>query len=265
MNSRTSLPLWAWLLLLVVVGGGAFWAGQWTADRPPAGPEADPVALSPGNTAQVQATFTPTAVPTVAPVTRGDPPLEASPVATEASQAYPAPTALPESYPPPDMSLCAAQPDEEVADLYRPELGCAQAEAQVVWAAWQPFEGGEMLWRRDTEATYVFLAEGSRLVFPEPWAERPWNERGDPPEGLQAPIRGFGFVWGEHDQLFQDLGWARDEERGICARVQDFERGFLLISSPAPICTPENYYNHAAQAGWTPLRLAAGPVGRWWR
>lgn len=73
--------------------------------------------------------------------------------------------------------------------------------------------------------------------------------RGTPPAGLLAPQRGFGYVWSTNDNVFAQLGWARQEELGFCALLQSFERGFIIISSSANSCTAEGLYNRANDPG----------------
>ena len=87
--------------------------------------------------------------------------------------------------------------------------------------------------------------------------------RGAPPPGLEAPERGFGYVWGVRDDFFEMLGWATDRERGFCARVQDFDRGFVLVSSRYPRAPPDQLFNQATSDDWRPLRLVAHDENRW--
>jgi hypothetical protein len=84
---------------------------------------------------------------------------------------------------------------------------------------------------------YSFYYEGSWAVWPDVWSEGlAIPGRGQPPAGLQAPTRGFGFVWSTEEQLFQNLGWARWEENGMCAIVQTFERRLVIRRSDVEAC-----------------------------
>ena len=116
-----------------------------------------------------------------------------------------------------------------------------------------------MLWRSAADAVYAFGQQGERrwLEIPDRWSGQAIRSRGNPPSGRQAPVRGFGYVWGERDDLFALLGWATDQERGFCFTLQPFERGFLLRSKAVQSCTPENLYNQATSPGWSPVSLAA--------
>ena len=160
----------------------------------------------------------------------------------------------------PTVRACAISVADKLADLYEEtRLGCPTGQAQITWGAWEAFERGAMLWRSDTDEVYAFSQQGARswLKIPDRWNGQEIKGRGNPPPGLQPPVRGFGFVWGERDDLFVLLGWATDQERGFCFTQQPFERGFLLRSNPVQSCTPENYYNQATAPDWKPVSLAA--------
>jgi len=177
------------------------------------------------------------------------------------------PSPLPKPSPTPEATVspeCAIDAGSGLYDLYNSELlGCATTPVNTVWAAWQPFEGGYLLWRSDTDASYAFYGSsgGSWFEVLDRWDGSTLPDRGNPPAGRQAPIRGFGYVWSMSDDLFQNLGWAIDQEKGFCATVQEFEKGFLLRSSTVESCTPDGLFNHARTAAWTPLSLTAHAGG----
>ncbi len=178
-----------------------------------------------------------------------------TPTGTPTVTVTPSPTATPS---------CSQQVEEIFMPLYNPDvLGCATSGANIVWAAYQPFERGSMLWRSDSDTSYVFYANGTWSPIAEGWDGGPAEDRGTPPPGLQAPQRGFGYVWSRSDEMFNGLGWANDQEKGFCAWVQEFEQGFILRSSDVPSCTAENLYNHAASGDWDPLLLVAGANNQW--
>ena len=179
----------------------------------------------------------------------------ATATAQPAASATPSPTAPA----PTATATCSVAVDEQFKDEPAAQrLGCpVTGPGSIVWAAWEPFERGSMLWRSDTNSAYVFLSEGRWISIAESWNNQPVPSRGDPPSGLMAPERGFGYVWGLRDQYFSWLGWATDREKGICIHVQDFEKGFVLKSANVTSCTPDNLYNHASAADWRPLRLVA--------
>ncbi len=161
-------------------------------------------------------------------------------------------------------TVACLNPVDPAFGALTPELGCATTQSgRIVWAAWEPFERGAMLWRSDTDRAYSFNNDGNWSVIDTSWDGQAIPSRGAPPAGLTAPERGFGYAWATDDALFFSLGWARDGEKGFCARVQDFENGFALQSEAVASCTPDNLFNHAAAGGWTPIILEAGNNGRW--
>jgi hypothetical protein len=122
-----------------------------------------------------------------------------------------------------------------------------------------------MLWRQDTDRAYVFYNRGDWFASAEDWPEgAPVNNRSGAPAGLQEPHRGFGYLWGRDDAIFAGLGWATDTEKGFCARVQGFEKGFLLRSYPYGTCQG-GLYNFAVEPGFGLTFLAALDNGTWRR
>ena len=186
----------------------------------------------------------------------------ANPSPTPTTRAVsPSPTPTPEPTVPP---TCAVETAPQWDATYRSELlGCATAPINTVWAAWQPFERGFLLWRSDTDAAYAFYEQnaGTWFQISEKWDGSSSTDRGEPPPGLQAPIRGFGYVWTLRDDLYQNLGWATDQEKGFCAQVQPFEQGFILGSSTVESCTPDNLFNQARTPGWSHFIWVAHPAG----
>jgi hypothetical protein len=89
----------------------------------------------------------------------------------------------------------------------------------------------------------------------------PVPSRGDPPTGLQAPVRGFGYLWGTRDDIFDRLGWALSEEKGFCAYLQPFERGVAFRSSSVQTC--DGNYNRANDAGFPYIYIGALDDGTW--
>ncbi len=196
------------------------------------------------------ATATPAVVIETPTETPSETPSVPAPVESPAATLTPTPCSIP-------LAL-------ELTGLYNPAAsGCPTGNTAVVWAAWEPFERGALLWRQDTDTAYAFLADGRWYPLAERWGGEEPPGRGEPPAGLLAPERGFGWAWGSNDALFADLGWAIDTEKGFCAQVQPFERGYLLRSNAAASCTSDNLYNHATSAEWEPITLAAYEGG--WR
>jgi hypothetical protein len=250
-------PNWRWFAIVAVVAVFAFGVGAAfvMVARRYTPPEVLPTVVLP--TSPVQSTLT---VPVAAQTT----PVLTLPLTSTAGIPTTPVQALTSTVTPIVADLCPQSAEEVLVPVYdRQQFGCARGPAAVVWAAWQPFERGSMLWRSDTDAAYVFTGDGRWYPVPAAWDGSPAADRGQPPANLQAPVRGFGYVWGQSDELFSELGWATDNEKGFCAAVQNFERGFILRSSSVPSCASETLYNHATSADWSPLLLAATDDGRW--
>lgn len=193
--------------------------------------------------------------------------------ATATTAELPSPTALPTdtAMPPTATVGCATALLSQFVDAYRPELGCPTTDAAIIWAAWEWFERGAMFWRSDNDRAYAFIdstpgdgaiTSGTWLPIDEKWEGQDVPSRGDPPPGLQAPQRGFGYAWARSDTFFQQLGWATDQERGFCTIIQSFERGFIFQSSNVEYCQDE-LFNQARTAEWRPLYIVAIDGGGW--
>lgn len=254
-GGRFSRSGWLWVAIIAIVAIFAFAVGA--AYVVVAGRLGSPVVPpTPTAVAQTNTTATPITMTTGITVT-GTPTVTLTPTATATLTPTQTPTPTP-------VPQCTQPVEDLFRPLYSQEIfGCPDAAASIIWAAWQPFERGAMLWRSDTNRSYVFYDNGEWGPIDISWAGQDPAGRGEPPPGLQAPQRGFGFVWGSSDELFNRLGWATDQERGFCALTQQYLNGFILRSSDVPSCTPEGLYNHATAGEWQPLLLAA-PEGRPW-
>jgi hypothetical protein len=96
----------------------------------------------------------------------------------------------------------------------------------TIWAAYEPFERGLMVWRSDTREIYVLYADGRYETFEDTWQEGdPVSVPGTPPPGLHAPVRGFGNLYAQHHHVRQGLGWATAFETGYTMRVETIRGG----------------------------------------
>lgn len=255
---RRRPPNWVWGAIIVGVVLLAFAAGMAFAtfaarmngsSSPTATPIVSPTSAPLAN-APVSVTLTATTNPPMVPATT----LPATTVPTLAVTLSPTATV---------QAVCSYPVQEQFAPLYvQQELGCPTDAGAVVWSAWEPFERGAMLWRSDTDRAYAFFSDGLWLTIDERWDNQEIPNRGEPPAGLVAPSRGFGYAWAKRDELFQRLGWATTEEKGFCARVQSFEGGFILQSDTVEFCR-EQLYNQARAPDWQPLSLVASYDGLW--
>ncbi len=251
---------WLWLAGAGLLFVFAFAVGVgWTtlADRLGGAATEAPIAAV---TSRPVATFTPTSTTAPEAAATADGVSAATPAITPPATATPLPTPTA----PPPTRVCTVPLDPQFAASFDPgALGCPVAPTSIVWAAYESFERGAMLWRSDTNLSYILFGDGSWTPSNETWngQEPPW--RGEPPPGFYRPERGFGYIWGVRDDVFTRLGWATMPEKGFCAAVQNFEQGFALASVPAPSCTAENLYNQATDASWRPLWLTFINDGRW--
>lgn len=195
-------------------------------------------------------TSTPKRTRTPTPTRTATPSVEASPTVVES-------TATP---------ICARSVATQLASAWnRGVLGCPTGQAQVVWAAWQPFERGNMFWSSDTRRVIVFYGDHTWVEFGDQWTEgAPIPSRGDPPAGLLAPIRGFGYIWGTYDTVADGIGWAIDQEKGFCANIQRFEKGIIFHGSTVRFCQDE-LYNWATHPDFAPLFFSAYADETWQR
>lgn len=211
-------------------------------------------------TAVVAATSAPAATATTAPTL--------APSATTAATRPPAGTLTP-------VPDCAISVGLELAPAWdREKLGCPTAAAEVIWAAWQPFARGYMFWRSDRDWTYALTfagddkMQGSYVTGGDAWR---WDNsfpegRGlTPPAGQIEPIRGFGFVWfTKLGGAESAIGWATEQEKGICVTRQEFERGVIVKSNTVAFCG-DNLYNMAQEPAFAPVLLALHGDGTWRR
>lgn len=163
------------------------------------------------------------------------------------------------------MPICQTAVLPEFAAHYQQEaLGCPTSDRFITWAAWQPFQRGYLFWRSDEDTSYALIGtQNGRWRRLSLEGSRELVNRGDPPSGYQAPVRGFGYLWSSDDRLFQNIGWATDKEKGFCVVMQGYEQGLILQSTPVDSCTPSGLYNQAQAADWTPINIVSHVDGRW--
>jgi hypothetical protein len=153
-------------------------------------------------------------------------------------------------------------------------LGCPTEKASLIWAAWEPFQHGDMLWRSDLDWTYALHRQHGTDTSSGDWStgEDAWKwdqsfpeGRGlTPPAGMFEPIRGFGFAWFNFlGGPASALGWATSQEKGFCANLQPFERG-LIIRSSGGSCG-DNMFNWANDPSFAPVFSALYADGTWVR
>jgi hypothetical protein len=93
---------------------------------------------------------------------------------------------------------------------------CPQEPALAVFAVWQPFEGGVMLWFSDSREIWVMTNTDNRVqVFTDTYVDGDPDPADDAPENRFTPERGFGKVWESLGGGASPLGWAYAPETGF--------------------------------------------------
>jgi len=235
-------------------------AQTWATQTAEAAASASPTPTATATAAEIAAATSTATAPAAATAT--------APATAELPLPPPAGTATP-------APACAVSVGPELAPAWdREKLGCPTAAAEVIWAAWQPFARGYMFWRSDRDWTYALTfagndkLQGSYETGGDDWR---WDNsfpegRGlTPPAGQLEPIRGFGFVWfSKLGGADSEIGWATEQEKGICVTRQDFERGVIVKSNTVAFCG-DNLYNMAQEPAFAPVLLALHGDGTWRR
>lgn len=104
--------------------------------------------------------------------------------------------------------------------LARPQTAEAQTNVQV-WATWQRFENGTMIWRSDTSTIWVLSNNGWAFTYPaRSYSTLPDNPIRDIPAGYYRPIFGFGKIWGNIPLVRALLGNAIGVEFGFLLQMR---------------------------------------------
>ena len=154
-------------------------------------------------------------------------------------------TATPTATATPEI-ICRFEPEGEFSQLwdqkYQNQLGCPlQSQPTGGLFAEQPFEKGFMFWTQELDEFLVFigsrekgswrLIEQTELVGANTGTS---CDVGAPPApDLVQPIRGFGVVWCQWDDIREQIGWATAQEYGVQDRDlwHKFEKGMILRAS----------------------------------
>lgn len=92
---------------------------------------------------------------------------------------------------------------------------------QEIIVSEQQFERGRMFYLQPTDEIWVMFEDPNGLggrweLFDNTWEEgmAELDPELEAPEGLSQPIRGFGKLWRENDEIREALGWALETEVG---------------------------------------------------
>jgi hypothetical protein len=142
----------------------------------------------------------------------------------------------------PVANTCAFTPAGGFGQIYAndpllpAQLGCpigAPPVNSVRTGVVQDFQFGFMVWVPDTSTNgliYVFYVNGTYKRYPDTWVEGTDPESGGetPPQAnLLEPVRGFGKVWRDNQDVRTALGWATAAERSAQITSLNFERGHM--------------------------------------
>lgn len=92
---------------------------------------------------------------------------------------------------------------------------CPEEPALTVFAVYQPFEHGGLIWFGDTRQIYVLTDDGHLRVFQDSFVEGMSDPGAVAPDGLLTPVRGFGRLWQSLGSENSPLGWAVAAEEGF--------------------------------------------------
>lgn len=101
-----------------------------------------------------------------------------------------------------------------------------------VFASWQPFTGGVMMWWSDTDQIWVMLNNGTMTVYSDIWAQGMPNPAVTAPSGYFTPVMGFGAIWQALGGGNSSLGWAMSEHVGYDTAARRASGSEMVIQGP---------------------------------
>ena len=133
----------------------------------------------------------------------------------------------------------------------------------------QVFEFGRMFYLRPAGRIWVMIyddpedrTEGTWQAYVDEWSEDmpAWDDSIRPPDGLHQPIRGFGLIWRENEDIREELGWALDPEFGHLTHYI-FVEGETTVDEDDNIITEPGI--HALESGYGGLYIFYEAEGTW--
>jgi hypothetical protein len=141
---------------------------------------------------------------------------------------------------------CKLEPGDsfkEIWEDFEGELGCPLQQVILGQYAEQPYQNGYMVWSAipDPDLFFVMVGQdkGEWYLVDQKEVDS-YSPRdgiacdvGDPPsKDLFQPVRGFGAIWCNRDDIRDQIGWGTQEEFAVVDnQLQPFENGFLLRNS----------------------------------
>ncbi|MBZ0274995.1 MAG: hypothetical protein K8I60_02550 [Anaerolineae bacterium] len=99
--------------------------------------------------------------------------------------------------------------------LYSAYQPCPDNAPNYVFAAWQPFEHGVMIWWSDTQQIWVMTNDDHQVrIYEDTYQDGEPDPDFAAPDNLFTPTRGFGKLWAALGGPDSALGWALIAELG---------------------------------------------------
>lgn len=179
----------------------------------------------------------------------------------------------------PDVPTMTPMPTETI-----PPSAFPTPRVELISVVEQVFEGGRMFWFRESRTVWVLVGDGidpesgdwycfedtfqegdlEQLPTFEP--DRETSESNLPDYQVQQPIRGFGKIWRENDDLREQLGFALTSEIEHSS-AREYVAGGILDADQQYIPAPGEWRLHSFY-GETVILLedelgSSCPSGRW--
>ncbi|MBZ0293619.1 MAG: hypothetical protein K8L99_13715 [Anaerolineae bacterium] len=102
-----------------------------------------------------------------------------------------------------------------------------------VFASWQPFTGGVMMWWSDTDQIWVMTNADARVqIFSDIWTQGMPNPSYTPPAGYWTPVMGFGAIWQALGGPNSVLGWGMSYHVGYDTAARRQAGSEIQIQGP---------------------------------
>ena len=117
-------------------------------------------------------------------------------------------------------------PAAQTPSATQPPAGFPTPVFEQIQVAEQLFENGRMFWLQPIDQIWVLVVtgegRGTWTVYDNTHVEgEPESDPSIvPPEGMLQPVRGFGKLWREVQQVRDQLGWAVTPEFGYVSRYE---------------------------------------------